>query len=108
LKVQVKQHVRRHRPWEIIGFVRHVPNFVRLFVRLLREKRVPVPAKVLFAAAVVYCVSPMDFLPDLVPLLGQVDDLALFVMACRAFIRLAPAEVVREHVRELDMPDPTA
>jgi uncharacterized membrane protein YkvA (DUF1232 family) len=104
LKIQVKEHVRRHRPWEIVTFVRHLPNFVRLFARLLRDARVPAYGKALLAAAAVYCVSPLDFIPDLLPMLGQVDDLALFVMACRTFISLAPKEVVQEHVKVLNLP----
>jgi len=102
LKIQAREHVRRHRPWDIFNFVRHLPSFVRLFVRLLRDARVSVFAKALLMSALVYCLSPLDFIPDLLPMLGQVDDLAIFVMACRAFISLSPREVVRQHVGELD------
>lgn len=102
MKIQVKEHVSRHEPWTVMGFVRHLPNFVRLFLRLLGDRRVGAVAKALLVSAAVYAVSPLDFIPDLFPLLGQVDDLTIFVMACRMFIQLAPKEVVAEHVQQLD------
>lgn len=102
MKVQVKEHVARHHPWTVVQFVRHLPNFFRLFLRLLSDQRVSAWAKALLVGAAIYAVSPLDFLPDLMPVLGQVDDLTLFVMACRWFIQLCPRGVVQEHVQRLD------
>jgi uncharacterized membrane protein YkvA (DUF1232 family) len=102
VKIQVKEHVSRHQPWTVLSFVRHLPNFVRLFFRLLGDSRVGGFAKTLLIGAAVYAVSPLDFIPDLFPMLGQVDDLTIFIMACRMFIQLSPKEVVAEHVQRLD------
>jgi uncharacterized membrane protein YkvA (DUF1232 family) len=43
--------------------------------------------------------APIDFLPDFLPALGQIDDLA--VMGLKGFIRLCPKEVVRERVQAI-------
>ena len=102
MKLLVKEHVRQHRPWDVLSFVRHLPNFVRLFLRLTLDRRVAVFAKGLLIAAAAYAISPLDFIPDLFPVLGQVDDLTIFMMAARMFIQLCPKEVVGEHVRSLD------
>ncbi len=102
MKKAVTRAIARHRPWDVVRFVAHLPNFVRLFVGLLGDRRVGLLAKALFLFAGVYAVTPLDFLPDLMPLLGQVDDLSIFLMGCRMFLQLCPREVVREHVARVD------
>ena len=44
-----------------------------------------------------YILSPVDLAPDFIPVLGQLDDLALVALATRLFIQMAPAPVVAEH-----------
>ena len=52
-----------------------LPNMVMLLGRLLKDARVPTAEKALFLAAIVYVISPIDFIPDVFPFIGQVDDL---------------------------------
>ncbi|MFN3651636.1 MAG: YkvA family protein [Armatimonadota bacterium] len=101
-KTSLKQAVQRRHPMNIARFVAHLPSFARLFLGLLRERRVSVGAKLILLGAIAYVISPFDFLPDLMPLVGQVDDLALLTLAAQAFIQLCPLEVVREHVSRID------
>jgi uncharacterized membrane protein YkvA (DUF1232 family) len=70
---------------------------MRLVSRLLREPRVSVLAKAVPLLAGLYLISPLDFVPDLVPLLGQVDDLALILLALTVFLRLCPPVAVAFH-----------
>lgn len=102
MKIRVKEHVARHRPWDVVRFVSHLPSFARLFLRLLADRRVAVMPKALLIGAAIYAVSPLDFLPDMMPLLGQVDDLTIFLMACRGFIQLIPRPLVDEHIHAID------
>ena len=102
MKTQVKDMVRRSQPWDVFRFVTHLPNFARLFLGLMKDQRVSMWAKGLLLAAFGYAVSPFDFLPDLMPLLGQMDDLALLAMAFRTFLQLCPKPVVEEHVQRID------
>ena len=44
---------------------------------------------------------PLDFLPDFLPALGQMDDLTMFVAAALLFLRLCPKELVQEHRDEM-------
>ena len=69
----------------------------RLALRLLRDGRVPLYAKLVMAAAVFYALSPLDFVPDFIPVLGQLDDVAVLALGLQAFIKLCPDEVVEEH-----------
>ena len=76
----------------------HLPSFIRLYWRLFRDPRVPVWPKALLVGAAVYVVLPFDLIPDALPLIGEIDDVVVFVAAAHWFIRWCPPEVVREHV----------
>lgn len=56
------------------NFLMFLPNLVVLLGRLLKDARVPAAEKALFAAAIVYVISPLDFIPDVFPFIGQVDE----------------------------------
>lgn len=75
---------------------------LRLVVRLLREPRVPLLTKAVPILAAVYVVSPIDVLPDMLPGLGQIDDLTLMLIALAVFLRLCPAATVAFHRAAID------
>lgn len=75
---------------------------LRMAWRLLRDPRVSPWIKVLIPAlAVGYLLLPVDVAPDFLPLLGQLDDLAVLALVARLLIELSPAAVVSEHERDL-------
>lgn len=84
-----------------IGLISHLPNFFKLFSRLLKDTRVPIGPKLLLIALAVYLVLPTDLLPDFLIGLGQLDDLLLIYLGLKFFIRLCPKEIVAEHVRSI-------
>lgn len=57
--------------------LRALPNLVRLIARLVGDPMLPRAAKIALAAAVVYLASPLDLIPDFVPIAGYLDDLLL-------------------------------
>jgi uncharacterized membrane protein YkvA (DUF1232 family) len=61
-----------------------------------RDARTPWYAKALAAAVVAYAVSPIDLVPDFIPVLGQLDDLLLLPIGIALAIRLVPAAVLEE------------
>ena len=73
----------------------------RLALRLIRDHRVPIYAKVVPGMALLYVISPLDFVPDWVPVLGEMDDIAILVAGLAFFIRLCPPELVEEHESHL-------
>ncbi len=61
-----------------------------------RDRRVPWYAKLLAAAVAAYALSPIDLIPDFVPVLGYLDDLVLVPLGISAVIALVPEEVMAE------------
>jgi uncharacterized membrane protein YkvA (DUF1232 family) len=84
-----------------LDFIRHLPQFLRLYWRLLCDRRVSIWPKALLILGLVYVASPLDFIPDMIPVVGEVDDLVVLIVLSRVFIYLCPPEVVAEHVRRL-------
>ena len=73
------------------------PNLVRLCASLLGDKRVPFTEKALFFGAIVYAISPIDFIPDVIPFIGQVDDVYLIALTLLRLVNVTDENVVREH-----------
>ena len=74
-----------------------LPNVVKLLVRMTRDPRVAVKRKVLAAAVLVYIVSPIDLIPDLLPGLGKVDDVILAALVVGHLLAGSDRELLLEH-----------
>jgi len=61
-----------------------------------RDPRVPWVAKVLAACVVAYAFSPIDLIPDFVPVLGYLDDLLLVPLGIALVIKMVPPDVMQE------------
>jgi uncharacterized membrane protein YkvA (DUF1232 family) len=79
------------------ALARFVPDCARLFKRLLEDRRVPLRRKVPLALLVGYLLSPIDLIPDFIPVAGQLDDAILVGLALRGVVRSAGSGVIREH-----------
>lgn len=79
------------------NFLMFLPNMVMLLGRMLKDARVPAAEKALFLAAIVYVISPLDFIPDVFPFIGQVDDLYVVALTLLRLVNRTDATVVREH-----------
>jgi len=74
----------------------------RLALRLLRDHRVPLAAKMIFGATVLYLLSPLDIVPDWVLGFGQADDLMVLLAGLNLFLRACPRWLVSEHEDAID------
>ena len=75
---------------------------LRLVWLLFKDKRVPAWTKSVVPISFLYLISPIDFIPDVLLGLGQLDDLGVILLGMALFVKLAPPEVVEEHLMELD------
>ena len=62
----------------------------------LKHKETPLLAKVIAAVTVAYALSPIDFIPDFIPVIGLLDDVILLPALVALVIKLIPAEVFEE------------
>ncbi len=86
----------------LLGLLPQLPNVGRLCWRLWRDHRVPKSLKGMIIAVILYVLSPIDLVPGFfVPLVGQLDDATLLMLASYLFIRWSPQEVVSEHMASI-------
>ena len=76
--------------------VRAVGHGAWLTLALVRDARVPAADKVAAFAALTYLVSPVDLVTDVVPIIGQLDDLALVLWAWRRLLQAAGPDVIED------------
>lgn len=73
---------------------------VRFLKSLMRSKEVPLMAKAVPPLLVAYLAMPFDIIPDFIPVLGYLDDVAVIVLALALFIWLCPRAVVERLISE--------
>jgi len=76
-----------------------LPNLILLFKDLARDPRVPRGSKVLLIFGVIWFASPIDLIPEFIPVLGPLDDAVVAALILRHLLRRAGAGVVSEHWR---------
>lgn len=74
-----------------------LPNIVKLVTRLLKDPRVPRRAKITLGIAAAYVMSPIDLIPEFIPVIGWADDIVLLMFAIDSLIERSGKEIVEEH-----------
>lgn len=77
--------------------VRTIKRDVHAVRLAARDSRTPRLAKVLALAVAAYAVSPIDLIPDFIPVLGYLDDLVIVPLGILLVVRLIPPELMAEH-----------
>lgn len=62
----------------------------------LRKKETPISAKILAGLTIVYALSPIDLIPDFIPVLGYLDDLLILPALAAVTIKLIPIDILEE------------
>ncbi len=84
------------------GFWLSLFNSFRIAWRLLWDGRVPFSVKLIPLLTVLYILSPIDLVPDVVVGLGQLDDVAILLLGVRLFIALSPKDIVERLRAEIN------
>jgi uncharacterized membrane protein YkvA (DUF1232 family) len=90
---------------EAMDAIKKLPSYARLVWSLARDDRVPKRQKLLLGAIAAYLAMPIDLIPDFIPVIGQLDDLAVLIFGLDLFIKVAPKEVVDEHIARIAKDD---
>src|SRR5687767_4970655 len=81
----------------VMSYIAELPRFVKLLWGLVTDPRVEMVDKILVAGAIAYIVAPIDFIPDFIPFLGEVDDVFLLVLSIRRLLKNAGRKVLLSH-----------
>jgi uncharacterized membrane protein YkvA (DUF1232 family) len=81
----------------LLLWARSVRQDVHALYLAARDPRVPWYVKAIAIGVVAYALSPIDLIPDFIPVLGLLDDAILVPLAIKAMVRLIPPEIMDEH-----------
>ena len=87
-----------------LGFFAELWQQAKLVGQLMLDRNVPIYLKLLPVAAIAYIISPFDFIPDVIPGLGQLDDLGILLVGAKIFIEMAPSDIVAQYLGRLKDP----
>jgi len=76
----------------------------RLSWRLMRDRRTPLRAKMILVTTILFVVSPINWIPNFVPVLGQLEDVALLSLGIELFLRNVPTYLKAEHRAAIGQP----
>ncbi len=76
-----------------------IPNLLVLFRGLLRDRRVPRGSKLLLGFAVIWLISPIDLIPEFIPVVGPLDDAIVAALVLRHVVKHTGRDVLSEHWR---------
>jgi len=96
-RVRSRRGPRRGAKRTILGAVRQIPAYLRLLWGLMTDERVSTVDKMLVGAAIGYVIMPFDLIPDFIPLIGQVDDIYVIMLALDRLISRAGSDVLADH-----------
>lgn len=87
--------------WPFIPIASRAPVYGRLLLALVTDPRVPWSSKAVLGLAAVYVASPIDLVPDFIPFVSRVDDLAVVIIAVDLFLETVPRDLMVEKMYEL-------
>lgn len=83
--------------------IKRLPRYARVAAALIADPSVPKRSKVALGVGGLYLVSPIDLVPGIIPVAGQLDDLYVLLRALRQALHSAPAEVSARHLHNVDL-----
>ncbi len=83
--------------------IKRLPRYARVAAALIADPEVPKRSKVALGVGGLYLVSPIDLVPGIIPVAGQLDDLYVLLRALRQALHSAPAEVSARHLHDVDL-----
>jgi len=82
---------------KVILYAMILPDIMALLWRLFRDKRVKTRVKIMVAGVIAYLGSPLDVIPDFIPLVGKIDDVAIAFFALNAILNEVPKEIILQN-----------
>lgn len=81
----------------LVEYALIIPDIMALFVRLLKDKRVDIKIKFVIGGVTAYLLSPLDAITNLIPVIGELDDIAIVFFTLDKVLNEVPKEVILEN-----------
>jgi uncharacterized membrane protein YkvA (DUF1232 family) len=82
---------------KVFEYALMIPDIITLMYRLFKDKRVKLDIKIRVAAILAYLASPIDIMPDFIPMVGKVDDVAIAFFGLNSIINDIPEEIILQN-----------
>ncbi|MBI5211874.1 MAG: DUF1232 domain-containing protein [Nitrospirae bacterium] len=82
---------------KLIAKGKQLKSAVKLYKRVIKDKRTPLPAKIILGLAVGYMLMPFDIIPDFIPVIGHIDDAVIVPLLVFIAFKMIPKEVVEDY-----------
>ncbi len=97
-----EQKPARFQPSANLGFLMGIFKQFRLVWLLMQDGRVPLWIKSFVPLSLLYVISPLDFIPDVVLGFGQLDDLGVILLGMALFVKMCPPNIVEHYQNQLE------
>jgi uncharacterized membrane protein YkvA (DUF1232 family) len=88
--------IMSHFKERILAFTKTFKREVKIYIRVIKDKRTPLPGKIFISLAVGYVLMPFDLIPDFIPVIGYLDDLVIVPLLVFIGLKFIPKELVDE------------
>ncbi len=85
----------------LIDFTHKIRNEIKIYMKVLKDKRTPRLGKIFLGAGVAYSLSPIDIIPDFIPILGHVDDILIVPLLIFIGLKFIPKNIIEEYRKDM-------
>ncbi len=90
---------------KLAGTAARLPRYLKLAHGLARDGSIPIARKTALVGGIGYAVLPFDLIPGIIPVVGQLDDLAALLLGLRVAINGCPPDVAQAHLARVGIAD---
>jgi uncharacterized membrane protein YkvA (DUF1232 family) len=81
---------------------KRIKKEIRIYQLVLKDKKTPLLPKILLWITVAYALSPIDLIPDFIPVIGYLDDALILPLLFFISLKFIPKEIIGKHRKRLD------
>lgn len=99
----MSRRYRGHPLVKLAGTAARLPRYLKLAHGLARDPAIPAIRKTALIGGIGYAVLPFDLLPGIIPIVGQLDDLAALLLGIRVALQACPPDAVQAHLERVGL-----
>jgi len=88
---------------DMMEIIKRIPLYLNLIYSLYIDKELPKKAKAILSMALAYNISPIDLIPDIIPLVGQIDNIYFTLKLLKRSLIICPEDIVKKHLENFNI-----